>query len=99
MFISLNSEIIKIDAHMQHLVYLYLTIISDISNAWVPRQLVAYIATFGTLFFSLKCCHLFTKFVMLKTNKWNEMQWNVIERFKTVLFFQSVFLSFLTSMI
>jgi len=32
-------------------------------------------ATFGTQFFSLKCyhCHLFTTFVTLKTNKWNEM--------------------------
>jgi len=31
-------------------------------------------ATFGTQFFSLKYYHrhLFTKFVMLKTNKWNE---------------------------
>jgi len=37
----------------------------------VPRQLVAYMATFDTLFFNLKCYHyLFTKFVMLKTNKW-----------------------------
>jgi len=38
---------------------------------WVPRQLVAYMATFGTQFFSLKCynCHIFTKFVMLKTNR------------------------------
>jgi len=42
----------------------------------VPRQLVAYIATFGTQFFSLKCyhCHLFMTFVMLKTNKWNAMK-------------------------
>jgi len=38
---------------------------------WVPRQLVAFMATFGTQFFTFKCyhCHLFTKFVMLKTNK------------------------------
>jgi len=37
----------------------------------VPRQLVAYMATFGTQFFSLKFYHrhLFTQFVMLKTNK------------------------------
>jgi len=35
-------------------------------------------ATFGTLFFSLKCYHyLFTKFVMLKTNKWQwKWKWN-----------------------
>jgi len=33
-------------------------------------------ATFGTQFFSLKCYHfhLFTTFVMLKTNKWIEMK-------------------------
>jgi len=31
-----------------------------------------YMATFGTQFFSAKCyhCHLFTTFVMRKTNKW-----------------------------
>jgi len=41
----------------------------------VPCQLVAYMATYGTQFFSFKCyhCHLFTTFVMLKTNKWNEI--------------------------
>jgi len=41
----------------------------------LARQLVAYMATFGTQFFSFKFYlrHLFTKFVMLKTNKWNEM--------------------------
>jgi len=45
----------------------------------MPRQLVAYMATFGTQFFSLKYyhCHLFTKFVMRKTNKWNEMKSSV----------------------
>jgi len=41
---------------------------------WVPPQLVAYMATFGTQFLSLKFhhCQLFMQFVMLK--QINEMK-------------------------
>jgi len=50
-----------------------LTLISYMlqANCLVPRPLVAYMATFGIQFFSLKFYHrqLFMEFVMLKTNK------------------------------